>query len=85
MAGGRPEAFERVRPLFERLGRNITRVDGSGDGQTCKVANHIVVAATIGQQLFNACAAYGGAGWDHPGLLRALERMAGFEIAAVES
>ncbi|HVK73876.1 MAG TPA: NAD-binding protein, partial [Kofleriaceae bacterium] len=163
MVGGKPEVFERVRPLFERLGRNITRVGGSGDGQTCKVANQIVVAATIGavaegllfaakagadpavvrqalmgglatsrilelhgarmierrfepgfrvalhqkdlnlalsaareiglslpatatcQQLFNACAAHGGAGWDHSGLLRALERMAGFEIAAAAS
>jgi len=163
MVGGKPEVFERVRPLFERLGRNITRVGGSGDGQTCKVANQIVVAATIGavaegllfaakagadpavvrqalmgglatsrilelhgarmierrfepgfrvalhqkdlnlalsaareiglslpatatcQQLFNACAAHGGAGWDHSGLLRALERMAGFEIAAEAS
>jgi len=160
MAGGKPEVFERVRPLFERLGRNITRVGGSGDGQTCKVANQIVVAATIGavaegllfaakagadpttvrqalmgglatsrilelhgarmierrfepgfrvalhqkdlnlalsaareiglslpataacQQLFNACVANGGAGWDHSGLLRALEGLAGFEIAA---
>ena len=34
------------------------------------------------QQLFNACAAHGGAGWDHSGLLRALEGLAGFEIAA---
>jgi 2-hydroxy-3-oxopropionate reductase len=160
MVGGKPGVFEQVRPLFERLGRNITRVGGSGDGQTCKVANQIVVAATIGavaegllfaakagadpatvrqalmgglatsrilelhgarmierrfepgfrvalhqkdlnlalsaareiglslpatstcQQLFNTCAAQGGAGWDHSGLLRALEGTAGFEIAA---
>jgi 2-hydroxy-3-oxopropionate reductase len=32
------------------------------------------------QELFNACAAHGGSGWDHSGLVRALELMAGFEI-----
>jgi 2-hydroxy-3-oxopropionate reductase len=47
MVGGKPEVFERVRPVFEVLGKNITRVGGSGDGQTCKVANQIVVALTI--------------------------------------
>jgi 2-hydroxy-3-oxopropionate reductase len=29
------------------MGKNITLVGGSGDGQTCKVANQIVVALTI--------------------------------------
>jgi 2-hydroxy-3-oxopropionate reductase len=47
MVGGKPEVFERVRPVFEVMGKNITRVGGSGDGQTCKVANQIVVALTI--------------------------------------
>jgi 2-hydroxy-3-oxopropionate reductase len=47
MVGGKPEVFERVRPAFEAMGKNITRVGGSGDGQTCKVANQIVVALTI--------------------------------------
>ncbi len=32
------------------------------------------------QELFNACAAHGGAGWDHSALVRALEKMANFEI-----
>lgn len=32
------------------------------------------------QELFNACAAYGGAAWDHSALVRALEKMADFEI-----
>ena len=32
------------------------------------------------QQLFNACAAHGGKGWDHSGLVRALEKLANFEI-----
>jgi 2-hydroxy-3-oxopropionate reductase len=162
MVGGEPEVFERIRPLFQLLGKSITRIGGSGDGQTCKVANQIVVAATIGavaegllfaakagadpatvrealmgglassrilelhgarmierrfepgfrialhrkdlnlalsaassiglslpstaacQQLFNACVANGGESWDHSGLLRALEKLAGFEIVAGE-
>ena len=47
MVGGKPEVFERVKPVFELMGKNINLVGGSGDGQTCKVANQIVVALTI--------------------------------------
>jgi 2-hydroxy-3-oxopropionate reductase len=47
MAGGSEAAFERARPLFERMGKNITLVGGSGDGQTAKVANQIIVALNI--------------------------------------
>ncbi|MBE7418778.1 MAG: 2-hydroxy-3-oxopropionate reductase [Ideonella sp.] len=47
MCGGKPEVFERVKPVLEAMGKNITLVGGSGDGQTCKVANQIVVALTI--------------------------------------
>ena len=47
MVGGKAEVFERVKPVFELMGKNITLVGGSGDGQTCKVANQIVVALTI--------------------------------------
>lgn len=47
MVGGKAEVFERIKPVFELLGKNITLVGGSGDGQTCKVANQIVVALTI--------------------------------------
>ena len=32
------------------------------------------------QQLFNTCVAHGGAGWDHSGMVRALEAMANFEV-----
>jgi 2-hydroxy-3-oxopropionate reductase len=160
MVGGRPETFERVRPLLELLGKNITLVGDSGAGQTCKVANQIVVALTIeavaeallfaskagvdpakvrqallggfassrilevhgermlqrnfqpgarvalhqkdlgnalagaramglslpntatAQELFNACAAMGGSGWDHSGMLKALEKLANHELGA---
>src|SRR2546425_462581 len=47
MVGGSPAAFERVKPLFELMGKNITLVGGNGDGQTCKVANQIIVALNI--------------------------------------
>jgi 2-hydroxy-3-oxopropionate reductase len=47
MVGGPDAAFERVRPLFELMGKNITLVGGNGDGQTCKVANQIIVALNI--------------------------------------
>jgi 2-hydroxy-3-oxopropionate reductase len=47
MAGGTEAAFAKVKPLFELMGKNITLVGGNGDGQTCKVANQIIVALTI--------------------------------------
>ncbi|WP_207458173.1 2-hydroxy-3-oxopropionate reductase [Azospirillum sp. SYSU D00513] len=158
MVGGPEAAFERVKPLFALMGKNITLVGGNGDGQTTKVANQIIVALTIEavgeallfaakagadpakvrqalmggfassrilevhgermvkrtfdpgfrielhqkdlnlalstarslgvslpntatcQELFNACAAHGGKGWDHSAMVRALETMANFEI-----
>jgi 2-hydroxy-3-oxopropionate reductase len=158
MVGGDEAVFERVRPVFEAMGKNITLVGPNGAGQTCKVANQIVVALTIeavaegllfaskagadagkvrqalmgglatsrilevhgermikrtfdpgfrielhqkdlnlalssaraigvslpntatAQELFNACAAHGGKAWDHSAMVRALEKMANFEI-----
>ena len=47
MVGAEPAAFEAARPLFEIMGQNITLVGGNGDGQTCKVANQIIVALNI--------------------------------------
>ncbi|HET7794146.1 MAG TPA: 2-hydroxy-3-oxopropionate reductase [Rhizobacter sp.] len=47
MCGGKEAAFERVKPLFEKMGKNITLVGGVGDGQTTKVANQIIVALNI--------------------------------------
>ncbi|HYB11675.1 MAG TPA: 2-hydroxy-3-oxopropionate reductase [Alphaproteobacteria bacterium] len=160
MVGGPEGAFERAKPLFELMGKSITLVgNANGDGQTCKVANQIVVALTIeaigealvfaskagadpakvrqallggfagsrileihgqrmiertfnpgfrielhqkdlnlalqsarqlgvslpntatAQELFNACAAMGGKGWDHSAMVRALETLASHEVA----
>lgn len=48
MVGGPKPAFERALPLFEAMGRNITLVgETNGAGQTCKVANQIIVALNI--------------------------------------
>lgn len=158
MVGGPDAVFARVKPLFEKLGKNITLVGGNGDGQTAKVANQIIVALNIeavaeallfasragadparvreallggfassrilevhaermikrsfdpgfrivlhqkdlnlalssarqlgvslpntaqAQELFNSCVAHGGAAWDHSGMVRALEKMANFEV-----
>ncbi|HUN90660.1 MAG TPA: 2-hydroxy-3-oxopropionate reductase [Burkholderiaceae bacterium] len=158
MVGGPEAAFEKVKPLFDLMGKNITRVGENGDGQTAKVANQIIVALNIeavaeallfaaragadpakvrqalmggfasskilevhgermikrtfdpgfrielhqkdlnlalasaralgvalpntatAQELFNACAAHGGKGWDHSAMVRALEKLANFEI-----
>ena len=158
MVGGSDASFERVRPLFELMGKNINLVGGNGDGQTAKVANQIIVALNIeavaeallfaakagadparvrqalmggfasskilevhgermvkrtfdpgfrielhqkdlnlalssaralgvslpntatAQELFNSCVAHGGQAWDHSAMVRALEKMANFEI-----
>ncbi|WP_275285755.1 2-hydroxy-3-oxopropionate reductase [Halomonas elongata] len=160
MVGATQEGFERANPLLEIMGKTITHIGGHGAGQTCKVANQIVVALTIeavsegllfaskagadvskvresllgglaqskildvhgqrmidrtfdpgfkiklhqkdlnlalegarsldlalpgtanAQQLFQACAANGGADWDHAGILRALERLADHEVGS---
>ena len=47
MVGGQPEVFEQIKPFFEIMGKNITHIGDNGAGQTCKVANQIVVALTI--------------------------------------
>ena len=150
MCGADDAVFERVRPLFETMGKNITLVGGVGAGQITKVANQIIVALNIeavvrgpgvrrqggrrsgqgapgpdgrvrrlahsggarrahaqahlrsrvphrpapegsgpgarlgkalgvalpntanAQQLFSACVAHGGAGWDHSAMVKAL-------------
>jgi len=47
MVGGDQTAFDKVKALFELMGQNITLVGANGAGQTCKVANQIIVALTI--------------------------------------
>lgn len=47
MCGGSEADFETVKPLFNIMGQNITLVGDVGAGQTCKVANQIIVALNI--------------------------------------
>ncbi|WP_275099094.1 2-hydroxy-3-oxopropionate reductase [Sedimenticola hydrogenitrophicus] len=47
MVGGEQATFDQIKSLFELMGQNITLVGGNGDGQTCKVANQIIVALNI--------------------------------------
>ena len=47
MVGGPEATFDKVKPLFALIGKNITLVGANGDGQTAKVANQIIVALNI--------------------------------------
>lgn len=47
MVGGKPEAFARVKPLFERMGTKIVHIGVGGAGQAAKVCNQIVASLTI--------------------------------------
>jgi 2-hydroxy-3-oxopropionate reductase len=158
MVGGKQAIFDKVKPIFDLMGKNITLVGDNGAGQVTKVANQIIVALNIeavaealvfaskagadpakvrqalmggfasskilevhgerminrtfdpgfrielhqkdlslalssakalgvslpntasAQELFNSCAAHGGKSWDHSAMVKALEKMANFEI-----
>jgi 2-hydroxy-3-oxopropionate reductase len=47
MVGASQPTFDKVKPVFELMGKNITLVGGNGDGQTCKVCNQIIVALNL--------------------------------------
>ncbi|WP_216324388.1 2-hydroxy-3-oxopropionate reductase [Deinococcus aestuarii] len=47
MVGGSEEGFERARPVFQAVGKNIVHIGGPGAGQVTKICNQIVVALTI--------------------------------------
>jgi 2-hydroxy-3-oxopropionate reductase len=158
MVGGSEAGFEKVKPFFELMGKNITLVGEAGSGQVTKVANQIIVALNIeavgeallfaskagadpakvrqalmggfaasrilevhgermikrtfnpgfrialhqkdlnlalqgaralgvslpntanAQELFNACVANGGGGWDHSAMVKALELLAKHKV-----
>lgn len=45
MVGGEEDAFERARPVFEPMGKTITRQGGAGAGQHTKMVNQLAIAA----------------------------------------
>ena len=47
MVGGKPEVFERVRPMLEKLGSTVTLTGAVGAGNVTKLANQIMVACNI--------------------------------------
>ena len=47
MVGGDAEVFERCRPIFEAMGKNIIHVGPNSMGQTVKLMNQILVAGTL--------------------------------------
>lgn len=47
MAGGDEEAFKRVLPVFQLMGKNIAYMGGPGMGQHTKMSNQIVIAAAM--------------------------------------
>ncbi|MBC8749886.1 2-hydroxy-3-oxopropionate reductase [Paraburkholderia sp. WC7.3d] len=47
MVGGEQATFDSVKPLFDMMGKNVTLIGAVGAGQVCKVANQVIVAATI--------------------------------------
>ncbi|MDE1152992.1 MAG: 2-hydroxy-3-oxopropionate reductase [Micavibrio sp.] len=47
MVGGTPDIFARVKPYFEKMGKNIVHVGDTGAGQVAKACNQIVVAVSI--------------------------------------
>ena len=47
MVGGKPEVFERVLPVFQKMGRQIVHLGGSGAGQVTKACNQLVLSLTL--------------------------------------
>jgi 3-hydroxyisobutyrate dehydrogenase len=47
MVGGRREAFDRAAPVFAAIGKTATYMGGPGQGQTTKLVNQVVGAATL--------------------------------------
>jgi len=47
MVGGDAEVFERCKPIFEAMGKNIAHVGSNGMGQTVKLVNQILVAGNL--------------------------------------
>jgi 2-hydroxy-3-oxopropionate reductase len=47
MVGGKPEIFEKVRPLFEKLGKSVTLIGPHGAGQVAKACNQILTGVGV--------------------------------------
>ena len=47
MVGGKPEVFERVLPVFQKMGKQIVHLGASGAGQVTKACNQLVLSLTL--------------------------------------
>ncbi len=47
MAGGPLEAFEKVRPLFDAMGKRAVHCGGAGAGQAAKICNNMILGVTM--------------------------------------
>jgi 2-hydroxy-3-oxopropionate reductase len=47
MVGGKPEVFDKVKPLFEKMGKSVTLIGGCGAGQVAKACNQILTGVGV--------------------------------------
>ena len=47
MVGGADEAFEQARPILDAMGKAVIHAGGSGAGQAAKIANNMLLGATM--------------------------------------
>jgi 2-hydroxy-3-oxopropionate reductase len=47
MVGGKPEVFDKVKPLFDKMGKSATLIGGSGAGQVAKACNQILTGVGV--------------------------------------
>ena len=47
MVGGTADAFERARPLLEKMGKTIVHAGGPGNGQAAKICNNMILGASM--------------------------------------
>ena len=72
MVGGDEKVFEKIKPIFELMGKNALN--------SARALGVSLPNTATAQELFNSCAAHGGKAWDHSAMVKALEMMANFEI-----
>jgi 3-hydroxyisobutyrate dehydrogenase len=47
MVGGDASAFERAKPVLEKMGKNIFHAGGAGNGQAAKICNNMLLAISM--------------------------------------
>ncbi len=47
MVGGSEEAFERARPILEKMGKAVIHAGGPGSGQAAKICNNMLLGASM--------------------------------------